>query len=106
MGPFDKQLAYWGVAGVVAWVISVSAFFFRGSSLKCPLCMSPVWGKRMCQKHSKAKRALGVSYRLGIATSVIFKNRYRCPYCGEPFRAQKTKKLKPRERDRGARSIR
>ena len=103
---YDEQLVYCGVAGIVAWVISVAAFFFRGSSLKCPLCMSPVWGKRMCQKHTKAKRALGVSYRLGIATSVVFRNRYRCPYCGEPFRAEKTKVPKPEKRGRRERSAR
>lgn len=103
---FDITWVYWGVTGVVAWVVSVAAFFFRGSSLKCPLCMNPVWAKRMCQKHTKAKRALGVSYRLGIATSVVFRNRYRCPYCGEPFSAQKTKESKSEKRARRVRSVR
>ena len=98
MAPYDENLVYWGVLGIAVWVISMGAFFARGSSLKCPLCMNPVWGKRMCQKHSKAKRALGLSYRLGIATSVVFKNRYRCPYCGEPFSAGKTKGSKLEKR--------
>jgi hypothetical protein len=106
MAPYDEKLVYLSVGGVAAWIISVGAFFSRGFSLKCPLCMNPVWGKRMCQKHPKAKRALGVSYRLGIATSVVFKNRYRCPYCGEPFSAEKTKGPKPEKRDRRVRSIR
>lgn len=109
MESHDETLIYWGVAAVIAWVISVGVFCFRGYSLKCSLCMNPVWGKRMCQKHSKAKPALGMSYRLGIATTVVFKNRYRCPYCGEPFSAAKAKARKPTtpvKNDRHVRSIR
>lgn len=85
-----EQVVYFGVAGAVVWSLSTLVFFVRFSSLKCSLCMNPVWAGRKCQKHSKAKPALGLSYRLGVALSVIFKGYYRCPYCGEPFSARKT----------------
>jgi hypothetical protein len=31
------------------------------------------------------------SYRLGIATSVVFKEEYRCPSLGEPFSAKRVR---------------
>lgn len=85
---YEQEWVYAGVGLVLLWVVSTVFFFLRGAFLKCPLCMNPVWGSRKCQKHPKVKPALGVSYRLGIACSVAFKGRYRCPYCGEPFSAQ------------------
>ncbi|NWK56633.1 hypothetical protein HW115_13505 [Verrucomicrobiaceae bacterium N1E253] len=87
---YDQKLVYCGVGVGALWLISVSLFMVKGGSLKCPLCMNPVWASRKCQKHSRVKPALGVSYRLGIATSVAFRGHYRCPYCGERFSAHKS----------------
>lgn len=84
----DQQTVYIGVALSVAWILSVVLFFAKGGGLKCSLCMNPVWGGKKCQKHSKVKPALGLSYRLGTACSIAFKGKYRCPYCGEPFSVQ------------------
>lgn len=79
-----------GAAG--AWLLSLIVFFFRRSSSGCPLCMVPLWGSQKCQKSSKVKPALGVSYRLGVSSSIIFRGHYRCPYCGEPFNAREARK--------------
>lgn len=73
------------------WLFSVFLFFIRQSILRCPLCMVPLWGNQKCKKNSKMKPALGISYRLGTACSIIFRGRYRCPYCGEPFDARKSR---------------
>ena len=89
---YDERGIMIGGGLAVLWLLSALIFFLKGASLRCSLCMNPVWAGRKCQKHSKAKPALGVSYRLGIALSVIFKGCYRCPYCGESFSARKSRK--------------
>ena len=79
----DRQLAHLAagmfatalLVGVIQWAISTRAH--------CPLCLAPPIAHRCCSKHRKAKRLLG-SYRLRVACTVIFRNYFRCPYCGEP----------------------
>ena len=60
---------------IFQWIISLQT--------KCPLCMMPVLSSRTCSKNRKAKKLLG-SYRLHVAGSILTRNYYRCPYCGEP----------------------
>lgn len=43
--------------------------------------MPPLHPKR-CQKNRRARRLLG-SYRLRVATGVLLRDRFLCPYCGE-----------------------
>ena len=88
------------------WVLSLLSFFIKGGAVKCSLCMSPLWASRQCQKNSKVKPALGVSYRLGFASSIIAKGHFRCPYCGEPFNAKKLKGGKVAQPKKGERRIR
>jgi len=79
-------------AGLVALLIfGVFLFFVKSLSQRCSLCSSPLWAARKCQKSSKVKSAFGISYRLGMAMSIITKGHYRCPYCGEPFNARKSR---------------
>lgn len=52
------------------------------SRARCPLCMIPPLHPKRCQKNRRAKRLLG-SYRLQVATSVLFRDHFHCPYCGE-----------------------
>ncbi len=87
----DEIGLYVSLGLVAFWLLSVGFFFLKGSALRCSLCMAPLWSNRKCQKHKKVKPALGVSYRLGIAASVVFKGEYRCPYCGEPFSAKRVR---------------
>lgn len=89
------DLEFWQIvgAGVLgAGVLSLIIFFARSSGMRCPLCMVPLWGNQKCQRNSKAKPALGISYRLGVASSIVFRGHYRCPYCGEPFNAREARK--------------
>ncbi len=50
---------------------------------RCPLCMTPVLAKKGCSKHRHSRKLFG-SYRLRVATSVLTKGRFTCPYCNEP----------------------
>lgn len=84
----DQFVVYYGVGLLVFWVVSLIFFFIKGAGQRCSLCMNPIWAGRKCQKHSKVKPALGVSYRLGTAVSIICRGHYRCPYCGEPFHVE------------------
>ena len=84
-----------GLVGL--WVLSLVVFYIKGSELRCSLCMTQLWSGKKCQKHRNAKALLG-SYRLAVALSVIFKNQYRCPYCGEPFSAKKIRGAQRRGR--------
>jgi hypothetical protein len=59
---------------IVVWIVSARA--------RCPLCMTPPLHPKRCQKNHRAGRLFG-SYRLKVATSVIFLNHFQCPYCGE-----------------------
>ena len=61
------------VAGL-QWIIAVQA--------RCPLCLTPPIAHSKCSKHRSAKSLFG-SYCLPVACSVIFRSRFRCPYCGE-----------------------
>lgn len=78
-----------GIAGL--WLLSQAIFILRSPKLACSLCMSPIWGGTKSQKHKKVRPALGISYRLGVASAVLFRGWYRCPYCGESFSVWKTR---------------
>jgi hypothetical protein len=74
----------YGIGGYVAlWILYV----WTSSLSKCPLCRSGPMSAKRCAKHSSARKTLG-SYRLTVALSVVFLNRFRCPYCGESTRLQ------------------
>ena len=68
-----------GIASLLLFVISHLGSF----SARCPLCMNPVLHTRGCQKHRKARKFFG-SFRLRVARDIVFKNKFLCPYCGEP----------------------
>lgn len=67
--------------GIVLFCLTVNLAL--GARLRCPLCMVPPLQNRGCSKHRIAGRMLG-SYRLKVAHSIMFKDSFRCPYCGEP----------------------
>lgn len=59
----------------IQWILSLRA--------KCPLCMVPSLSHCGCSKNRNARKLFG-SYRLRVATTILFRNYFRCPYCGEP----------------------
>lgn len=62
------------ICGISQWLAAMRA--------KCPLCMMPVLATKNCVKNRNARKFLG-SYRLQVANSILFKNYFRCPFCGE-----------------------
>jgi hypothetical protein len=78
----DKQLAHVAI-GLFAGALLVAAIqWIVSAQARCPLCLTPPLALRYCAKHRKARRLLG-SFRLRVACSIIFRNYFRCPYCGE-----------------------
>jgi len=57
--------------------------WFLASRAKCPLCMVPSLSNRGCAKNRNARKLFG-SYRLRVAGTILLRNYFRCPYCGEP----------------------
>lgn len=65
--------------GITQWMVAARA--------RCPLCHAKSIARNGCSKHRNA-RALFGSYRLRVAMSIIFQNKFRCPYCGESTAAK------------------
>jgi hypothetical protein len=68
------------LAGSIAVLLPIRLAI--ASECKCPLCRVPVLSIKRCSKNTNSKTFLG-SYRLRIALQILFKNRFRCPYCNE-----------------------
>jgi len=75
--PAGIALKLIGVAALlflVHWVLSLRA--------RCPRCLTGSFTRRSCSRHGSARSLLG-SHRLRVAVSVVFRNHFQCPYCGE-----------------------
>ena len=53
-----------------------------GASTGCPLCWTPVLVPKGCATHRHARKFMG-SHCLRVAIAVLFRKRFRCPYCNE-----------------------
>jgi hypothetical protein len=67
--------------GVFCMLLVVTQWI-AGSAATCPLCRTAVLAPKDCSKHRRAKTLLG-SHRLRVALEILFRNRFRCPYCNE-----------------------
>lgn len=72
---------------LAATFVSALGYLLIGSGVRCPLCHGPVIGKPSCARNHRAARMLG-SYRLAVATRVLFLGCFRCPCCGEPCKCE------------------
>lgn len=69
--------------GVFAAILLLLIFnMLLTSRLRCPLCMVPPLQNRGCSKHRDVKRIFG-SHRLEVALSILIREHFTCPYCGE-----------------------
>ena len=73
----------WAGLAFLAYFACKVMHFLISSRLRCPLCMMPPLSSRGCARHRSASRVFG-SYKLAVAGSILFKDSFRCPYCGEP----------------------
>lgn len=76
------ELTLVGLALVIPTLVLLVIQWIVAAQTGCPLCRTPILAPRSCNKHRRAKTILG-SYRLKVALAVMFKNRFRCPYCNE-----------------------
>lgn len=79
----DTELSMIGLGMLLLAGLMVLLQWLIATRANCPLCMTPVLGNKGCAKNRNAKTLLG-SHRLQVAVSLLFTNRFRCPYCGEP----------------------
>ena len=78
----DRQLTAIGAGLSVLSVGLLIPQWVVGAHSRCPLCRTPVLAPKGCVKHRRAKSLFG-SHRLRVALAILFKNKFRCPYCNE-----------------------
>ena len=79
----DRLLMILGSGLLIISFMLIIAQWIAASHAGCPLCRTPVLAPMRCMKHRHARSFLG-SYRLRVAFAIMFKERFRCPYCNEP----------------------
>ncbi len=89
----DRGLMMSGLILVIVGVLLIIAQWIAASEAGCPLCRTPVLSPMRCMKHRKARRLLG-SYQLRVALAIMFKERFRCPYCNEPTAMEVRERLR------------
>ncbi len=87
----DTQIVEMSLYIVVGVLVTAIIYRISAGSASCPLCRSQPMLSKRCQRNRKASQLLG-SYRAIVALCILFTNKFRCPYCGEPSRCQ----VKPR----------
>lgn len=79
----DHRWLLYSAGAVAVGLFSGIVNYLMSLRLRCPLCMVPPLHNRRCSKHRSVRKVLG-SHRLATALSILFKDCFRCPYCGEP----------------------
>lgn len=88
----SPALSFWGsvlVVSVLAYFVFAAWRFFHARHTLCSLCRGPVFHSQKSAKSREATKYPGLSYGSSIALSLVFTGRYRCMYCGTPFRLKK-----------------
>jgi len=80
VGNCDLTLLAVGLLGLA--VATTLVQWLVAGRVRCPLCIGHPLSHRACATHRETRRLFG-SYRLRVAMAVIFKGRFRCPYCAE-----------------------
>lgn len=80
----SNEHGWFSIAGMVvaAGLVFMTLIFIIGGRARCPLCMVPPLVNQSCSKHKTAAKFLS-SHRLFVARSVLLKDCFHCPYCGE-----------------------
>ena len=78
----ELNLTHFSLALVGVSVLLTIILWVLVARLRCPLCIGLPLAISGSVKSRLARRLLG-SYRLRVATSILMKGHFRCPYCGE-----------------------
>jgi hypothetical protein len=79
----DRSLFPWFLTGIFLTASLLLTFRIRAHAARCPLCHAQPLLARFCVRHRKARKLAG-SHRLRVAWDILRRNRFLCPYCGEP----------------------
>jgi len=96
----DRDRTLIGLAAIAVTILTILLQWLFAARTNCPLCLTPVLANKHCSKHPKAKSLFG-SHRLRVATSILLKNRLRCPYCNEATAMEVRDKSRTRSNSRG-----
>jgi hypothetical protein len=83
---------FWGAmagVGMVGYVVLAGVRYHHGRHTLCPLCRGPVFHVQRSVKSRGATKIPGLDYRTSIVLSLFLVGRYRCMYCGTPFRLKR-----------------
>lgn len=78
----NRQWIVIGIGFLILCLILVIVQWIAASDTVCPLCRTPVLAPKSCMKHRRARTFMG-SHRLRVSLAILFRNRFRCPYCNE-----------------------
>lgn len=95
-GVFSKDIELMRIAAMIlgfGFFLKVIIYLMSGR-LKCPLCHGAPLRNLGCTKHKSAETLLG-SYQAEVAIAVLFKDKFRCPYCGERTAMQVRERRRP-----------
>lgn len=82
----QRELGLWAIGVLGAFALMRLVVFILAPGLHCTLCHGTVVHSRGCRKHDKGTKLPLLSHRASTALSVFFTGRFRCMYCGTPFR--------------------
>jgi hypothetical protein len=91
----------WSAVILIAFTAMVILLqWIMASRTNCPLCVTPVLANKSCSKNRHARQLFG-SYRMRVATTILFRNLFRCPYCGEltALKVRESRYNRPNPRD-------
>jgi hypothetical protein len=95
-GVFSKDIGLMRMAGMIFGfgVFLKMLIYVMSARLKCPLCLGAPFRNLGCTRHRTAEKLLG-SYQAEVAVAVLFKDKFRCPYCGERTVMQVRERRRP-----------
>lgn len=82
----------WGgvlLASILAYFMFTIWRFFHARRTLCSLCRGSVFHAQKSSKSRDATKYPGLSYGSSTALSLVLTGKYRCMYCGTPFRLKK-----------------
>ncbi len=97
-GVFSKDIELMRLAAMVLGlgIFLKMMIYIMSGRLKCPLCLGAPFRNLGCTRHKTAEKLLG-SYQAEVAISVLFRDKFRCPYCGERTVMQVRERRRPAE---------
>jgi hypothetical protein len=85
----DRTYGIYFLGAVLLWGICLAIRSILGRSCKCPLCHGQWLVERRCRMNDKARKYPLMKYRTSLLIDVMLRWRFRCQYCGTPYRLKR-----------------